>query len=75
NVTATTRKHGCDCTTLSRRFHRVTASAEGYDSMRLLGHARSEAFMKYVNDLIERGLLSIISILRNLAGGIIGRQA
>ncbi|OCK97290.1 uncharacterized protein K441DRAFT_548449 [Cenococcum geophilum 1.58] len=37
NITATAKKHGCNRTTLSKRFRNVTGSrAAAHDSMRLL---------------------------------------
>ena len=75
NISATAKKHGCDRTTLSRRFRNVTKSKESAnDSMRLLDHVQSKALIKYINDLTKRGLPPTTTMVRNLAAGIAGRQ-
>ena len=75
NISATAKKHGCDRTTLSKRFHNITKSKESANNlMRLLDHIQSKALIKYINDLTERGLPPTTAMVQNLAAGIVGRQ-
>ena len=74
NIQATAKKHGVDRTTLSRRWRCVHRSKEdGYDSQRLLNSAQSEALIKYINDLTERGLSPTNDMVRTFALHIAGR--
>ncbi|OCK91566.1 uncharacterized protein K441DRAFT_664508 [Cenococcum geophilum 1.58] len=64
NISATAKKHGCDRTTLSKRFCNVTKSKESAnDLMRLLDSVQSKALIKYINDLTERGLPPITAMV------------
>ena len=64
NISATAKKHGCDRMTLSKRFRNVTKSKESAnDLMRLLNSVQLKALIKYINDLTERGLPPITTIV------------
>jgi len=66
NITATAKEHGCNRTTLSKRFRNVTGSrATAHDSMRLLNQVQSKVLIQYINDLTERGLPPTVAIVQN----------
>jgi AraC-like DNA-binding protein len=54
NITALAKKYGCDRTTLSRRFRKVTVSRHtAYNKQNLLDDIQSKALIKYINNLTE----------------------
>jgi Tc5 transposase DNA-binding domain len=75
NITATAKKHGCNRTTLSKRYNGIQGSRQaGYNSQRLLTPAQLKALIKYINQLTERGLPPTTSMVRNFAAEIAGRE-
>ena len=74
NIQATANKFNIDRTTLSRHWRGVQRSKEdGYDSQRLIDTAQSQALIKYINDLTERGLPPTNHMVRTFASHIAGR--
>jgi hypothetical protein len=74
NITAVAKKHGCNRTTLSRRFRKVTVSKHAaYNKQKFLDDIQSKSLIKYINDLTERGLPPTVAMVRNIAAGIAGR--
>jgi hypothetical protein len=74
NITAVAKKHGCNRTTLSRRFRKVTVSKHAaYNKQKFLNDIQSKSLIKYINDLTERGLPPTVTMVRNIAAGIAGR--
>jgi hypothetical protein len=67
-------KYKVDRTRLSKRYHRIHQSREdGYENQRLLDAAQSQALIKLIRELTERGLPPTVAIVRNLAEEIAGR--
>jgi len=74
NIQATANKYSIDRTTLSRHWRGVQGSKEdGYNSQRLLDTAQSQALIKYINDVSERGLPPTNHMVRTFASHIAGR--
>ena len=74
NITATAKKYGCNRTTLSRHFYKVTLSHnQALDNWKLLNNIQSRVLIKYINDLTERGLPPTVAIVWNIDAGIAGR--
>jgi len=75
NITATAKKHGCNQSTLSKRYNGIHSSRQaGYNSQCLLTPAQLKALIKYVNQLTKHSLPPTTSMVRNFAAEIIGRE-
>ncbi|OCK99977.1 uncharacterized protein K441DRAFT_535739 [Cenococcum geophilum 1.58] len=75
NITATAKKHGCNRSTLLKRYNGIYSSRQvGYNSQRLLTLAQLKALIKYVNQLTKYGLPPIILMVRNFVVEIAGRE-
>ena len=75
NISATAKCYNVNRSTLSKRFNGVQQSKEeGYELQRLLSNAQSNALIKYINTLTERGLPPTNAMVRNFAADIAGRQ-
>ena len=75
NISATAKCYKVNRSTLLKRFNGVQQSKEeGYELQRLLSNAQSNALIKYINTLTERGLPPTNAMVRNFAADIAGRQ-
>jgi hypothetical protein len=69
------RKHGVDRSTLSKRHRHVQQSREArYEAQRILNDQQSETLIKWINNLIKRGLPPSNEMLRNFAKEIFGKE-
>jgi hypothetical protein len=67
NITLVARTFGVSQSGLFKRFHGLTGSKEEqYNKQRILTTTQSKALIKWINQLIERGLPPTNSMLANL---------
>jgi hypothetical protein len=75
NISAVAKLHRVDRSTLSRRFHGVTNPATVYhESRQLLNRQQEKDLIKYINELIEKGIPLTLIIVRNFTYNIARRR-
>ena len=75
NISATAKQYGVQRSTLSRRFHRITNSAQAkHQEQQLLNDQQEQDLVNYINKLTEKGLPPTVSMLRNFARDIASRE-
>jgi len=75
NYAQTALKYDVDRTTLMRRFKGKTTSHQEAHSihLKLLTNAQEEVLLKYISDLLDRGISPTPQILENLVVEIVRR--
>ncbi|EED14978.1 conserved hypothetical protein [Talaromyces stipitatus ATCC 10500] len=75
NISLFARTYSVDASNLRRRFLRLTGPKQvQYDNQRVLNHGQSQAFIKYINQLTEKGLPPTNRMLANFAEDICGKK-
>ncbi|EED17281.1 DNA helicase, putative [Talaromyces stipitatus ATCC 10500] len=75
NVALIARTYGVDPSNLRKRFRKVTGPKEAqYNNQRLLNEGQSQALIRWINHLTEKGLPPTNSMLANFARDICGRK-
>ncbi|EED16273.1 eukaryotic translation initiation factor 2C, putative [Talaromyces stipitatus ATCC 10500] len=75
NVALVARTYGVDPSNLRKRLRKVTGPKEAqYDNQRLLSGGQSQALIRWINHLTEKGLPPTNSMLANFAKDICGKK-
>jgi len=74
-ISEAARKHGLNRSTLSRRYHRKTASrTECIENSRLLGDIEEREIVKHIHKLTSLGLPPTPAELNKIAAALAGRE-